>query len=225
MEMNDAPSSVHTDDANNTQPLRTSGRAPRTRSSGVRRTWRSTTHSRNIGVILLVVLYVGWFIHLSLKLYYGYGDSPFDLAIFDQGMWLISHFHVPFVTVMGRNLFGDHTSFVLFLLAPFYRLFPEPQGLLVLQTLLLAGPAVPIYLLARKYIKSTLIATSLVATYLLNPLLQQGNLDQFHPEAFQVLFISLAIYAAIERRSVLLVVMVVLSLIVKEDAALLVVPL
>ena len=225
MEMNDAPSSVHTDDANNTQPLTNSGRAPRTRSSGVRRTWRSTTHSRNIGVILLVVLYVGWFIHLSLKLYYGYGDSPFDLAIFDQGMWLISHFHVPFVTVMGRNLFGDHTSFVLFLLAPFYRLFPEPQGLLVLQTLLLAGPAVPIYLLARKYIKSTLIATSLVATYLLNPLLQQGNLDQFHPEAFQVLFISLAIYAAVERKSILLVVMVVLSLMVKEDAALLVVPL
>jgi uncharacterized membrane protein len=162
---------------------------------------------------------------LSLKLYYGYGDAPFDLAIFDQGMWLISHFHVPFVTVMGRNLFGDHTSFVLLLLAPFYRLFPEPQGLLVLQTLLLAGPAVPIYLLARKYIKSTLVATSLVATYLLSPLLQQGNLNQFHPEAFQVLFISVAIYAAVERKSVLLGVMVVLSLMVKEDAALLVVPL
>ena len=223
--MNDAPSSVHTDDANNTQPPTNSGRAPRTRSSGVRRTWRSTTHSRNIGVILLVVLYVGWFIHLSLKLYYGYGEAPFDLAIFDQGMWLISHFHAPFVTVIGRNLFGDHTSFALFLFAPFYRLFPEPQGLLALQTLLLAGPAVPIYLLARKYIKSTLIATSLVATYLLSPLLQQGNLDQFHPEAFQVLFISVAIYAAVERKSVLLVVMVVLSLMVKEDAALLVVPL
>ena len=74
---------------------------------------------------------------------------------------------------------------------------PEPQGLFVLQTLLLAGPAIPIYLLARNYIKSTLVATSLVATYLLNPVLQQGNLNQFHPEAFQVLFISLAIYAAI----------------------------
>jgi len=183
------------------------------------------TQKKYLGAALLVVLYVGWFIHLSLKLYYGYGDPPFDLAIFDQGMWLISHFHDPFVTVMGRNLFGDHTSFVLLLFAPLYRLFPEPQGLLVLQTLLLAGPAVPIYLLARKYVKSTLIATSLVAAYLLNPLVQQGNLNQFHPESFQVLFISLAIYAAIERKSVLLIVMVVLALMVKEDAALLVVPL
>jgi uncharacterized membrane protein len=59
----------------------------------------------------------------------------------------------------------------------------------------------------------------------LSPLIQQGNLDQFHPEAFQTLIISLAIYAAIESRTVLLVVTVVLALMVKEDAALLVVPL
>jgi len=223
--MNDKSSSVHIVHGKHVRPLANSSSALRVLSSWAKRSCRSLTRMKYMAVVLLVVLYVGWFIHLSLKLYYGYGDPPFDLAIFDQGMWLISHFHEPFVTVMGRNLFGDHTSFVLLLFAPFYQLFPEPQGLLVLQTLLLAGPAVPIYLLARKYIKSTLVATSLVVTYLLNPLLQQSNLDQFHPEAFQVLFISLAIYAAIERRSVLLVVMVALSLMVKEDAALLVVPL
>jgi len=225
VQMREKSSSVHIVHGKHARPLVNSGSALCVLSNWATRTSRSVTQMKNMGVLLLVVLYVGWFIHLSLKMYYGYGEPPFDLAIFDQGMWLVSHFHEPFVTIMGRNLFGDHTSFVLLLFAPFYRLFPEPQGLLVLQTLLLAGPAVPIYLLARKYIKSTLIATSLVATYLLNPVLQQGNLNQFHPEAFQVLFISLAIYAAIERRSVLLVVMVVLSLMVKEDAALLVVPL
>jgi uncharacterized membrane protein len=182
-------------------------------------------HRRNLVVILLVVLYVAWFIHLNLHSYYTYGEPPFDLAIFDQGLWLISHLHVPFVTIMGRDLFGDHTSFVLLLFAPFYRLFPEPQGLLVLQTLLIASATVPIFLLARKYIKSTIIATTLVAVFLLNPIIEQGNLDQFHPEAFQVLFMSLAIYAAVERKKPLLVVMVVLSLMVKEDAATLVVPL
>jgi uncharacterized membrane protein len=225
VQMRDRSSSVHIVHGKHVRPLVNSGSALRVLSNWAKRTWRSVSQMKNMGVLLLVVLYVGWFIHLSLKMYYGYDEPPFDLAIFDQGMWLISHFHDPFVTIMGRNLFGDHTSFVLLLFAPFYRLFPEPQGLLVLQTLLLAGPAVPIYLLTCKYIKSTLIATSLVATYLLNPVLQQGNLNQFHPEAFQVLFISLAIYAAIERKSSLLVVMVVLSLMVKEDAALLVVPL
>ena len=203
--------------------------APTNRSRTVetvaRRLNDSLTRRGTVIAIVLVGLYVLWFVHLSLLLYGTYGDPPYDLSIFDQGMWLISHFHVPFVTVMGRDLFGDHTSFVLYLFAPFYRLFPEPQGLLILQTLLLAAPSVPIYLLARTYIKSTWIALSLVATYLLSPLIQQGNLDQFHPEAFQVLFISVGIYAAIERKSRLLVVMVVLSLLVKEDAALLVIPL
>jgi uncharacterized membrane protein len=225
--MSEAPASTsafYVDDGN-TAPLL----MPEATGSGVRfrveRGWRSLNHRRNIAVIVLVVLYVVWFIHLNLVSYYTYGEPPFDLAIFDQGMWLITHLHVPFVTVMGRNLFGDHTSFVLLLFAPFYRLFPEPQGLLVLQTLLIAGPSVPIYVLARKYIKSTLIATTLVAVYLLNPIIQQGNLDQFHPEAFQVLIISVAIYAAIERKNTLLIVMAVLALMVKEDAAVLVVPL
>jgi len=193
--------------------------------NGVRAIWRATFQWRNLAVILLVVAYVVWFIHLNFVMYYTYGEPPFDLSIFNQGMWLVTHFHTPFVTVMGRNLFGDHLSLILFLFAPFYRLFPEPQGLLVLQTLLIAGASVPIYVLARKYLKSTVIATALVATYLFSPLIQQGNLDQFHPEAFQVLIMSVAIYAAVERRNALLIVMVVLALMVKEDAALLTIPL
>lgn len=212
-------------DVDDFEPQAITGNSGHGLAGAVNRTWRSLMNGSNVAVIVLIVAYIVWFIYLNLKMYYSYGEPPFDLAVFDQGMWLISHFHVPFVTIMGRNIFGDHASFVLYLFAPLYRLFPEPQGLLVLQTLLLAGPAIPIYLLARKYIRNTYIATALVATYLFSPLIQQGNLDQFHPEAFQVLFISLAIYAAIESRKVFLVVMVVLCLMVKEDAALFVVPL
>ena len=186
---------------------------------------RATFRRKHWAVISLIALYVGWFSYLSWKMYYGYGYPPFDLAIFDQGLWLLTHFHAPFVTVMGRNLFGDHTSFILLLFAPFYRLFPEPQGLLMLQVLAIAGAAIPIYVLAQKLIRNTTIATLLVAAFLLNPALEQGNMQQFHPEALQVLIISVAIYAAVESRGPLLAVMVVLALMVKEDAALLVIPL
>ena len=55
-------------------------------------------------------------------------NRPYDLAIFDQGMWLITHFHVPFVTVMGRNLFGDHTSFVLVPLRAVLSTLPRAAG-------------------------------------------------------------------------------------------------
>jgi uncharacterized membrane protein len=194
-------------------------------TSRARGRWSEDPRLRHLPVALLVAAYVAWFSYLSLKLYYGYGDPPFDLAIFDQGLWLITHFHTPFVTVMGRNLFGDHTSFILLLIAPLYRLFPEPQGILIIQTLALGAAAVPIYLVATKVVKSTMVATLVVAAYLLNPALQQGNLEQFHPEALQVLIISVAIYAAFESRLVLLCVMVALALMVKEDAAVLIMPL
>lgn len=189
------------------------------------RVLRAATQREHWLVIALILAYVSWFTYQSMRMYYGYGYAPFDLAIFDQGYWLLTHFHIPFVTVMGRNLFGDHTSFILLAFAPFYRMFPEPQGLLVFQTLAIAAAAIPIYLIARKLIHNSTIATLLVAVFLLNPSIEQGNLQQFHPEALQVLIISLALYAAIESRRRLLFVMVALSLLVKEDAAVLVVPL
>jgi uncharacterized membrane protein len=175
-------------------------------------------------VIVLILAYVVRFSVLSIRVYDGYGSPPFDMALFDQGIWLLSHFHAPFVTVMGRDLFGDHTAFILLSVVPLYWIWPHAQLLLVLQTCLLAAAAIPIYLLARKHL-STVIATALTATYLLNPALQNGNLEQFHPESFLVLSIAVAIYAAVEWRPVLLVVAVIASLLVKQDAGMVIIPL
>jgi uncharacterized membrane protein len=181
--------------------------------------------SPHLPVALLIGAYALRFSLLSVTVHDGYGTPGFDMGIFDQGIWLLSRFHAPFVTVMGRNLFGDHTSFILLLAVPLYWVYPHAQALLVLQSCLLAAAAVPIYLLARRWTGSTVLATALAASYLLNPALQNGNLEQFHPECFLVLSLALAIYAAVERRGVLLAVAVAASLLVKEDTALLMVPL
>ncbi len=182
-------------------------------------------HLVHLPVAVLIGLYVLRFSLLSVQVHDGYGTPGYDMGIFDQGIWLLSRFHAPFVTVMGRNLFGDHTSFILLLAVPLYWVWPHAQALLVLQTCLLAAAAVPIYLLARRRTGSGLIATALAAAYLLNPALQNGNLEQFHPEAFLVLSVSLAIYAAVESKPALLAAAVAASLLVKEDTALLMIPL
>ncbi len=67
--------------------------------------------------------------------------------------------------------------------------------------------------------------TLLVAAYLLNPALQNGNLEQVHVECFTVFFLSLAIYAAVESKGGLLAVAATGLLLCKEDTALLVIPL
>lgn len=178
----------------------------------------------HLPVAIMIGAYVIRFASLSVNVFDGYGDPPFDMALFDQGIWLLSRFHAPFVTVMGRDLFGDHTCFIVLLVVPLYWIWPHAQLLLVLQTLLLAGAAVPIYMVARKYLESTVLATAMVAVYLLNPALQNGNLEQFHPEAFSVMGIALAIYAALEWQPRLLIAAVIVCLLVKQDAGMLIMP-
>ncbi|HTX00264.1 MAG TPA: DUF2079 domain-containing protein, partial [Acidimicrobiales bacterium] len=187
--------------------------------------WRLRPYFGAIGLGLAIALYAARFGYLTLNVYYGYGMPPFDLAIFDQGVWLLSRFEAPFDTIIGRNLFGDHTSFILLFVVPIYWVWPHVQALLVLQVLLIAGATVPIYLLTIRLTRSAAIGVALSAAYLLNPALQWGNMEQFHPESFLVLGMAIAIYAAVTWRPVLLVTMVVLCLLVKEDTALLVVPL
>lgn len=179
----------------------------------------------HLPVALLVVAYALRFALMSVQVYDGYGAPGYDMGIFDQGVWLLSRFHAPFVTVMGRNLFGDHTSFILLLLVPLYWLWPAAQTLLVVQAVLIAAAAVPVYLLALRRTSSALLATLLAGAYLLNPALQRGNLEQFHPECFLVFFVALAIFSALEWHPRLLAVAVIGCLLVKEDTALLVVPL
>jgi uncharacterized membrane protein len=96
---------------------------------------------------------------------------------------------------------------------------------LYLQAAALALGALPVYLLGRHLLKSTILATLLAAAYLLNPALQQGNLEQFHVEAFVAPLLGFAVYAAVVWRPKVLVVMVVLLLMCKQDDALYVVPL
>jgi uncharacterized membrane protein len=186
---------------------------------------RLRPYAGEIALGLVIAAYTARFAYLTLRVYADYGMPPFDLAIFDQGVWLLSRFQAPFVTIMGRNLFGDHTSFILLLVVPIYWVWPHVQALLVLQVMLIAGATVPIYLLTQRLTRSKVIAVALSAAYLLNPALQWGNMEQFHPESFLVLGMTLAIYAAVTWRPVLLVTMVVACLLVKEDTALLVVPL
>jgi uncharacterized membrane protein len=179
----------------------------------------------HLPVAVFIGAYVLRFGLLSVQVQDGYGTPGYDMGIFDQGVWLLSRFHAPYVTVMGRDLFGDHTSFILLLAVPLYWVWPEAQTLLVLQAALLAAAAIPIYLLAIKRTRSVVIASALAAAYLLNPALQQGNLEQFHPECFLAFAVALAVYAAVESKGRLLALSVVACLLVKEDTALLMIPL
>ena len=155
----------------------------------------------------------------------GLGTQAFDTGIYDQGLWLLSRFERPFVTVMGRNLFGDHTSFILLPLVPVYWLIPSVKVLLWAQAAALGAGAVPTFLLAREKLRNEMLAAMLAIAYLLQPVLGWTNLEHFHPDVFEVPLVLFALLFMTRERWIPFLVCVGLLLLVKEDALLLAFPL
>jgi len=181
--------------------------------------------AQHIPLVLLMVFYVVRFSNATVDSLRAFQQDAYDLSLYDQGIWLLSRFHAPFMTVMGTDMFAAHTVFIFVLLVPLYWVYPHTAALLVLQSVALASGAVPVYLLGRRLLGSTVLATLLGLAYLLNPAIQQGNLEQFHVEAFEAPILAFAIYAAVVWRPRLLVLMIVLLLLCKQDDVLYVVPL
>ena len=54
-------------------------------------------------LILLIGAYTAFFTNRTLDIHHGLGTSSYDSGLYDQGVWLMSRFKAPFVTLMGRN--------------------------------------------------------------------------------------------------------------------------
>jgi uncharacterized membrane protein len=169
---------------------------------------------------LLVACYTLFFSLLTVQRHHAQLTTANDLGIFDQLLWNITH---------GRGMqrsieisfphWGVHTQPILYLLAPFYLLFPGPEILLILQSLALALGAVPLYLFARRRIHRAGPALLLAAAYLLSPALQGMNLIDFHPYALAPLFLLWAFYFLETSRSKPFALFALLAIACKEDVA------
>ncbi|HTW05966.1 MAG TPA: DUF2079 domain-containing protein [Acidimicrobiales bacterium] len=186
---------------------------------------RSYRWAVNLPLLALIVAYAVRFSTTTVDSLRSFQQDAYDLSLYDQGIWLLSRFHAPFMTVMGTDMFAAHTVFIFVLLVPLYWVYPHTAALLVAQAVAAASGAIPVYLLGRRLLNSAILATMLGAAYLLNPAIQQGNLEQFHVEAFEAPLLAFAIYAAVVWRPKLLAAMVFLLLMCKQDDALYVVPL
>lgn len=155
----------------------------------------------------------------------GLGTFAYDVGLYDQGVWLVSRGQAPFVTLMGRNMFGDHASLILLLLVPLYWVIPGTATLLVVQAIVIAAGAIPIYLFTRKVLAHPMMGLGAAFLWLANPAVNGTGMENFHPDSFLGLFIPLAIYALYEKKWNLYWLSVVGALLVKEDVLLVMVPL
>ena len=116
-----------------------------------------------------------------------------DLAIFEQAIAAYSKFEAPIVIVKGPNynILGDHFSPVTALIAPFYRVFPHAQTILIAQAVLLGLSVVVIARLAIRHLGpwwGSLIAVLYATSFGM----QAAVRVDFHEVAFAVPLLALA---------------------------------
>jgi uncharacterized membrane protein len=167
----------------------------------------------------MVVLWATVFsYHVFLK-YRFYLYSDIDCAMFVQAVDGILHGSL-FSSIRGMNWLGDHSSLILFLVAPVYAAFRHPATLPVIQCVVLALGALPVHALARRELGGGFVPLGFAVLYLLLPALGYTALYEFHPEVLctTTLLAAFACYRADRFAPTLL--FVALSLMGKEDVAL-----
>jgi uncharacterized membrane protein len=143
---------------------------------------RWTDRHRHWLLAAAIALYAAIFgFHVWLKYrYYLYSDI--DAALFVQAVDGLLH-GTRFSSIRGMDWLGDHSSLILYALAPFHAACRHPATLPLLQTLALALGAVPVFHLARREIGPGLLPLAFAVAYLLYPAVGYVNLYEFHPEA------------------------------------------
>lgn len=173
---------------------------------------------RVLGVLILS--YIVIFGYLTWSQQSNFGTFGFDMGIYDQGIWLLSHFKTPFLTVRGLNYFGHHVNLITLLFVPFYWLGGGPKFLYLIETVWMAFGALPLWLLARDRLSNPWLALFPAAVYLLYPSLEWINWWHFHPDALIVTPLIFAWWLVTRQRWGWFAFAVAITLSCKEDAAL-----
>ncbi len=142
-----------------------------------------------VSPVLLVVFMTFFFVvtsWLSLTRHDLFNSTGFDLAIQEQIVWntLNGRFFASSVEV--NNSFADHFRPMLLALVPVYAVFQTPKTLLIIQSLVLASAAIPIYLLAKLKLEYDYLALAMGSVYLLYPALGYVARFDFHVEIFVI---------------------------------------
>ena len=173
-----------------------------------------------VAVAALIAVYVGTFGTLTLAQQANFGTFGYDMGLYDQGIWLLSRFKDPFVTIRGLHFFEHHVNLVTVLFVPAYWLGAGPSFLYLVETVWMALGAVPLFLLARDRLRSGWLAVAVAGCFLLYPSLEWINWWHFHPDALIITPLLFAWWLATRGRWGWYAVAVGVALACKEDAAL-----
>src|SRR6267142_915697 len=143
------------------------------------------------------------FLWVSLLRHRAFETHGFDLGIFTNAIWNLTHGNGYVSSVKGGiNLFSDHQSPLFWVLAPLFWMIPRPETLLFAQAFGLAAGGPALFYLARARLgREHWAPAALPWLYWSYLPLRNANAFDFHPEVFMLpLFLWAFAGFASERR-------------------------
>jgi len=146
----------------------------------------------------------------------------FDFGIFAQMFYNMKETGLPMTTVERDGLlshFAVHMSPIYYLMLPFYCLMPTPATLQVLQAAVMTSAVIPLWKICKLHGLSGLERTAVCTLLLLYPAFSGGVGYDIHENCFLTPLVLWLLYG-IDKKSVpITAISAVLTLLVKEDAA------
>jgi uncharacterized membrane protein len=148
--------------------------------------------------------------------------SGYDLAVSDQGIWLMSQFQNPISTPHAypfTSVFNDHVEIIYAVISPIYWFSDDVRLLLLLQAFVISFSAIPIYWLAKENKLKKLLIYSLLISFLMFYGIQNALWADVHSVVFAAAFMPWFIYFLTKGKTKLTWLFFILMIICKEDIA------
>jgi uncharacterized membrane protein len=212
---------------------------------------RRGTGGRMLPVLIavaMVLAYITYMSALSLQRHATLNSYAADLSFIDQPMWNTLHGRFLERTMDARQVSraAEHFEPIILAVALVYTVWDDVRAILIIQSVVLALGAVPIYWLARRAFRPSGMATThtrqredeppgqagvgrlqpilgqwlpplFVLVYLMFPALQAANVADFHADPFIVAPWLFAFWYATERRYRMMWFWAIIALMAKEN--------
>ena len=153
---------------------------------------------------------------------YSFSSPTFDFGIFSQMFYNMKESGLPMTTVERDGLlshFAVHVSPVYYLMLPFYWLVPTPATLQVLQAAAITSAVIPLWKIGKHHGLTGAQRMLVCAVLLLYPAFSGGTSYDIHENCFLTPLILWLLYGIDRKNTAITAIAAVLTLMVKEDAA------
>jgi|GEM_PF-1295443 len=175
----------------------------------------------------MIIIYVVVFSYLSIYRYRSYQTSAYDLGTMIQVIWNTSKgWFLQDSINMGypmSRFWMAHWEFIFVLVAAIFKVIPHVYTILILQTIVVALGALPLYWIGKLITHDKSTAATFSFAYLMYPAIQNANLADVHGVTFAAPLLMFTFYYLMKKDIRRFYIFAALSLMCREDSALLLV--